>query len=213
MSIREEVDYSGLDALVWNGSVEAADVFVEELEKTSIGQQLLPAGLLTPTNTEKILDYARRAFGEEDPTFKQFCAAAKTLFLAGDLEPDPAPVVKPKELTASQKAWQEYRIFSETHSSLECELRAKNDEGYASFRHKNLEREVANTPSSQFKILNGKAPLTKEAIPVEVFSFAEAWKIMPIAQARALLSPAAAGAIKAARNQRIFDEACRLGLL
>ena len=46
-------------------------------------------------------------------------------------------------LSESQIRWREYRQWSETHTMDQCRARAKSDEGFGSFMHKNLTREFA----------------------------------------------------------------------
>jgi hypothetical protein len=56
-------------------------------------------------------------------------------------EPTPAVDKNGRVLGASQKAWSEYRIFSETHSMQEVRQRMRIDPGYASFVNTNRQRE------------------------------------------------------------------------
>lgn len=61
-------------------------------------------------------------------------------------EPESEPEVSRdrngRPLTEAQIRWSEYTKFAHEHSSRECDERAKNDAGFASFRRTNLRREM-----------------------------------------------------------------------
>jgi hypothetical protein len=144
-----DIEYSGVEILQWDGTNETAKLFVEEFCKTPVGEQIVANGLKTTVNMEAILELAQKTNGHEDVGLKEFEIAAKQLFLAGDLQPKREPVAQApaaKQLSPSQLAWQEFRIFTESHSVAECKARARVDENYRKFLETNLRREIGSTP-------------------------------------------------------------------
>jgi hypothetical protein len=149
MITRQDLEYNGIEFLRWEDNKETAKLFVEEFLKTNTGKQLLEHGLKTADNMESILSAAQEAYGHGDISLKEFESVAKRMFLNGDLLPKATPVVAapaaPK-LSSSQLAWQEFRIFTDTHSVQDCKNRARVDENYRKFLHTNLQREISATP-------------------------------------------------------------------
>jgi len=90
----------------------------------------------------------------------------------------------------SQRKWQEYREYSESHSSQDCKNRARVDAGYASFVRTNLEREAQNTESTQFKIA-GQQPSKPNVTGVtpELLAWANEYKRTPTDQVRKFRNP------------------------
>jgi hypothetical protein len=90
----------------------------------------------------------------------------------------------------SQRKWQEYREYSESHSSQDCKNRARVDAGYASFVKKNLEREAQNTESTQFKIA-GQQPSRPNVTGVtpELLAWANEYKRTSADQVRKFRNP------------------------
>ena len=137
----EEARMFGCDSLTYIDGNQK--VFVQAFrELTDMGQKLDREDRLTGENLNKIQEAAD--VSEEPITMDQFVAAAKHLYLLGELPVKPEPVEQPKELTPSQKFWKECREFTDTHSVADCKARARTDEKYAQFLHTNLVREMGN---------------------------------------------------------------------
>jgi hypothetical protein len=115
-------------------------------------------------------------------------------------------------LSESQQRWSEYRQFSETHSSRECENRAKADAGYRSFRVKNYEREASETPSTQFSIAGQAATENKPTITPELIAFAETYRHTSTDEVRKLRSPSISPLTFEAYNKNL-EAALAAGLI
>ncbi len=92
-----------------------------------------------------------------------------------------APTVETPRLTGSQQAWKEFREWSESHSSSECRLRARSDEAYQKFFHKNLEREFAETPVADGVVPVGETSRGSQAVTAEIREFARLFRLEPSA--------------------------------
>jgi hypothetical protein len=197
MSItREDLEYNGVEILVWDGTKQTAKLFVEEFCKTSIGQQLLEHGLKTSDNMEEILSATQEAYGHDDISLKEFESVAKRMFLNGDLHPKPKPVAPapaaPK-LSSSQLAWSEYRQFTEAHSVTECKNRARIDEAYRKFLHTNLQREIAATPVGDAVESVGTTAVRQDTSirrTEDLREFADAYRRASTSEVKRLSSPA-----------------------
>ena len=196
------------------------DRFAAAFFKTPVGHEIKKAGLKTSDNVYAIVGLAQeQAGGRVEITVPEAEAAARELFLAGDLQPKQKKVEQPpapKPLTASQQAWSEYRIFSESHTSSECKARARVDAGYASFMRKNYEREFAASPVDGAAVnLNEKKPTTKLAVPADVADYAARYRTMGADALRKELSPGMnpQGPAAAAEANRLFEASCAAGLI
>lgn len=212
---REDLEYHGLEILRWDETPETAQLFVEEFFKTSVGQQILNQGLKTKTNMEAILAAAQETAGHEDVSLKEFETIARQLFLSGDLLPKAKPVdLSPAapQLTASQKAWQEYRIFTDSHSVAECKSRAHQDEGYRKFLNTNLKREIGGGVGDAVENALERPTKAKE-VSAEIKQFADDYRHMSTAQLKSVLSPASVGAEAAAHYNSLYQQAIAAGLI
>ena len=197
---------------------DTAQMFFEKFLETELGARMDREGLLTPRNTRLLVKRAQEDAGHEDIDLSEFSRTAHEMYwevlLDGQEEVVDAPKPEPEpQLSASQKAWREYRIFTDSHSVAECKARARTDAGYATFLSKNLQREAVNTPHETYTNLNVKKPADPKSVTAEVRQFADDWRTMSVAQARSLLSPASAGEFVAAHYQDLFDRACAAGLI
>ncbi len=171
------------------------DRFAAAFFETPVGQEIKKAGLKTSDNVYAIVGLAQERAGRVEITIPEAEAAAKELFLAGDLEPKRKKVEEapaPKPLTASQQAWSEYRIFSETHTSSECKARARVDAGYASFMRKNYEREMGETQVGDAVVAIGTQAVRQDKTRVtkDLREFAENYRRASTSEVRRLSSPA-----------------------
>jgi hypothetical protein len=195
------------------------DRFAAAFFETPVGGEIKKAGLKTTDNVYAIVALAQERAGRVEIVIPDAEAAAKELFLAGDLQPKRKKVEQPpapKPLTASQRAWSEYRIFSESHTSSQCKARAKVDAGYATFMRKNYEREMNESPVPDAAVnLNEKAPTTKKAVPADVADYAARYRTMSVEAARKELSPGMnpQGPAAAAEANRLFEASCAAGLI
>src|ERR1700719_4438678 len=81
------------------------DRFAAAFFETSVGQEIKKAGLKTSDNVYAIVGLAQERAGRVEITIPEAEAAARELFLAGDLQPKQRKVEQPptpKPLTASQ---------------------------------------------------------------------------------------------------------------
>lgn len=118
---------------------------VKEFRESQFGAKLVEAGLAYVENLDLVLEEAQARFGKEQINMREFTAVAKSLWMLGDLKPKAQPVAQapaPKQLSTSQLAWQEFRVFTDSHSVAECRARARQDERYQQFLHTNLVREM-----------------------------------------------------------------------
>jgi hypothetical protein len=172
------------------------DRFAAAFFETPVGQEIKKAGLKTTDNVYAIVALAQeRAGGRVEITVPEAEAAARELFLAGDLQPKQKKVeqpLAPKPLTASQQAWSEYRIFSETHTSSECKARARVDAGYASFMRKNYEREMGETQVGDAVVAIGTQAVRQDKTRAtqSLREFAEAYRRASTSEVKKLSSPA-----------------------
>jgi hypothetical protein len=191
-------------------------LFIDEFKASDFGSRLVAEGLATPEHLDQILAETQQRFGHDDVSMSEYVRTAKSMWMNGDLEPEQQSVEEPPaepELTASQRAWQEYRIFTESHSVAECKARARVDEGYRSFLNKNLQREMATgVGDAAENLLDRPKPSTKKASE-DVRMFAEDYRSMSTAQLKSLLSPASVGTEVATHYQKLFDQATELGLI
>jgi hypothetical protein len=124
-------------------------LFIRDFRATEFGSRLVSEGLDTGENLDAILEAAQERFDRDEINMTEFSQVAKSLWMLGDLKPKPAPVAPvaaPKQLSASQQAWSEFRQYTESHSVAECKARARADEGYRKFLNTNLQREMAQAP-------------------------------------------------------------------
>jgi hypothetical protein len=187
----EEVRMYGCDGLEYVEGNEK--VFVRAFrEMTEIGKRLVNEDLDTNENLNKIQEAAD--VSDEPFTMEQFIAAAKRLYLLGELKPKPEPVEVVKEkMTPSQKTWSEFRIFTDSHSVADCKLRARTDESYAKFLHTNLVREMGNGNVPDAVVAVGTAAVRQDktvAITNDLKKFADEYRHTSAADVRRLSSAA-----------------------
>jgi hypothetical protein len=188
----DEVKMYGCDGLEYVEGNEK--VFVRAFrEMTEIGKRLVNEDLDTSENLNKIQEAADVS---DDPfTMEQFVAAAKRLYLLGELQPKPEPVevVPTKKLTPSQQAWSEFRQFTDEHSVADCKARARVDEAYAKFLHTNLLREMGNGNVPDAVVAVGTDAVRQDktiAITNDLKKFADEYRRTSAADVRRLSSAA-----------------------
>jgi hypothetical protein len=188
----EEIKMYGCDGIEFIEGNEK--VFIRAfLEMSEIGQRLVAKGLATGENLNKIQEAAD--VSENPITMEQFVDVAKRLYLLGELKPKqtPAEVVK-ETMSPSQKAWSEFRIFTDSHSVADCKARARTDEAYAKFLHTNLVREMGNGSDVQDAVMGvGTAAVGQDktiVITNDLRKFAEEYRHTSAADVRRLSSAA-----------------------
>ena len=194
-----------------------AKQFCKDFLNTEVGKRFLQLydSNSAPDAWDGIIAKFRKIYGDDPITFGDLQSFVGDLLLSGGLRAPEPPAPKEKKLSSSQLAWQEYRIFSETHSMNECRARAQQDPAYASFMHKNLEREAAEQSPTDLINLNANRTPTKRAIPSDVAAYAERYRTLSIDAVRKELSPGMnpLGPAAAAEAQRLFDASCAAGLI
>jgi hypothetical protein len=226
MSTQEDLEYS-LGSPYWSGrgnrlwtpeSEENKAEFINEVCETTIGEKfcaMFNAESINPAWNQVLAIHEQRAkiYGTEI-TFHTFVQCLTDAVQSGAIQTPPPPQPKPRELSSSQKAWQEYRIFSESHSVNECRNRARIDAGFQSFMHKNYEREFAEQPVADAVVPAG-VPTKKIKPTAELVEFAEKYKVEPTENLRPR-----GGAVKLAGAlisystfQDLVDRAASAGLL
>ena len=215
---------------------ETAQVFFAAFLETDLGARMEREGLLTPRNTRLLVKRAQEDAGHDDINLTEFSKTAGEMYweVLLDGREEVVEVSEPEpQLSSSQKAWREYRIFTDghtpadcaalghdpknctvrPHSVAECKARARTDAGYATFLSKNVQRESVNTPHETFTNLNVKKTANPESVTAAVRQFALDYRTMSVAQVKSLLSPAASGEVAANHYQKLFDAACAAGLI
>jgi hypothetical protein len=195
-----------------------AKQFCKDFLNTEVGKRFLD--LYDDSNTAQaawdgVIAKFRKVYGNDPIVFGDLQTFVGDLLLSGGLRA-PEPVApQPKQLSSSQLAWQEYRVFSEQNDMRACRARAASDPGYASFMHKNLEREAAEQSPTDLINLNANRTPTKRAIPSDVAAYAERYRTLSIDAVRKELSPGMnpLGPAAAAEAQRLFDASCAAGLI
>lgn len=188
----EEVKMYGCDGLEYIEGHE--QIFPQAFrEMTEMGKRLVAEGLATSENINKIQKEAD--VSDEPFTMEQFVAAAKRLYLLGELKPKPAPieVVQAKKLTPSQRAWAEFRKFTDEHSVADCKARARTDEAYAKFIHTNLVREMGDGNVPDAAVAVGTAAVRQDksiSITNDLRRFADEYRRTSAADVRRLSSAA-----------------------
>jgi len=84
------------------------------------------------------------------------------------------------QLTASQKAWQEFRIFTDSHSVQECKNRVRVDEVYSKFLYTNLVRQMNSGVGDAVEAVGTQAVRQDRTIRItqELNDFAWAYRAM-----------------------------------
>jgi hypothetical protein len=226
MATQEDLEYSlgspywsGLGNRIWTPTHEDHKAaFIEEVCDTPIGKQfcsMFDSESITPAWDKVIAIHQSRSeiYGSEI-TFHSFLRCLTDAIRSGAIKTPPPPEPKPRELSSSQKAWQEYRIFSESHSVNECRNRARIDSGFQNFMHKNYEREFAEQPVADGVVPVGE--VRKKIKPTaQLVEFAEKYKVEPTENLRPR-----GGAVKLAGAlipystfQDLVDRAASAGLL
>jgi hypothetical protein len=197
MSTREDVNFYGPECLNWSlEDTKNNDVFYEEFQKTPVGKEIVKAGLKNTDNLYEIIGLAQERAGRVEITIREAEAAAKELFLAGDLQPKKKQVAQapaPKPLTESQKLWSEYREFSERSTSAQCTARARVDSGYASFMRKNYERELGATSVGDAVVSIGTEAVRQDKsirINDDLRAFADAYRRSSTAEVKRMSNAA-----------------------
>jgi hypothetical protein len=190
--------------------------FADELEETEAGKKFF--SMYGADNVEAAWDLAiskyRRVNGNEPIILGDFVQFVDDLLLSGGLRAPEPPAPKEKQLSASQKQWQEFRIYSEEHTMAQCKARAQQDPAYASFMHKNLEREAAEqSPTDLINLNANRTPAAK--FSPEIARFVEDYKTMPIQKVRMLSNAGTnpGGPAGAAHWNSLFNKATELGLI
>jgi hypothetical protein len=210
--------YFGRNGRVFHKDVkENTKLFVKEFKETEFGVKLVSEDLAFGANLDLILEAAQAQFGHDDVNMEEYLQAAKNLWMLGDLKPKPVPVAQPpasNPLSSSQLAWQEYRIFTDSHSVAECKARTSREEGYRKFLSVNLERETMQSPRLELQPLNQKIS-TKKAVPADVAAYAARYRTMSSDAVRNELSPGRnpSGPVAAAEANRLFELCCQYGLI
>jgi hypothetical protein len=148
---------------------------------------------------------------------EEYLQAAKSLWMLGDLKPKPEPAAQapaPRQLTASQQAWSEFRQYTDSHNVADCKARARTNEAYRKFLSVNLERETMESPRLELQPLNQKIS-TKKAVPADVAAYAARYRTMSSDQVKNELSPGRnpLGPAAAAEANRLFELSCQYGLI
>jgi hypothetical protein len=157
----------------------------------------------------------RRIHGDDPIILGDLKDFVSDLLLSGGLRaPDP-PAPQEKQLSASQKQWQEFRIYSEEHTMAQCKARAQQDSGYASFIRLNLERESINRDPNAPVNLNANRTPAANPISPELARFVEDYRSMPMDKVRKLSSPATnpAGKSGADHFNSLLNRAIELGVV
>jgi hypothetical protein len=184
MSTREDVMYYGPECLKWSlDDTSNNDVFYEEFQKTPVGKEIARSGLKNTDNLYAIIGLAQERASRVEITLREAEAAARELFLAGDLQPKKKKPVEqvpaPKALSSSQLAWQEYRIFTDSNPVAACKARATRDEGYRKFLHTNPQREMNETPVPDAVVAIGTQAVRQDKtirINDDLRAFADAYR-------------------------------------
>jgi hypothetical protein len=226
MSTQEDLEYF-LGSKYWSGrgnrlwtpeSEENKEAFINEVCETPIGGKfcaMFDAESINPAWNQVLAIHEQRAkiYGTEI-TFHTFVQCLTDAINSGAILTPPPPQPKPRELSSSQKAWQEYRIFSETHDMAACRSRARIDSGFQNFMHKNYEREFAEQPVAD-AVVPAAVPTKKNKPTTGLVEFAEKYKVEPTENLRPR-----GGAVKLAGAlipystfQDLVDRAASAGLL
>ena len=211
--------FAGVGDRLWTPeSEENKAEFIAEVCETPIGEKfcaMFDAESINPAWDKVIAIHQSRSsvYGDEI-TFHSFIRCLTDAIQSGAIQTPPPQQPKPRELSSSQKAWQEYRIFSESHSVNECRNRARIDAGFQSFMHKNYEREFAEQPVADGVVPAG-VPTKRIKPTAELVEFAEKYKVEPTENLRAK-----GGAVKLAgtlipysKFKDLVDRAASAGLL
>jgi hypothetical protein len=175
--------FAGVGDRLWTPeSEENKEAFINEVCETPIGKQfcaMFDAESINPAWDKVIAIHQSRStiYGDEI-TFHSFVRCLADAIRSGAIQTPPPPQPKPRELSSSQKAWQEYRIFSETHDMAACRSRARIDAGFQSFMHKNYEREFAEQLVADGVVPAGETAKTIKPT-AELVDFAEKYKVAP----------------------------------
>jgi len=143
---------------------ELVSALREVFKTTDVGQDYF-ANYRTEATADSdanlVLNAAVRVAGGFQISVNDLAVALSLLIQSGQIRPknfkaatpftEPKVDTRPKDkngnvLSESQLRWSEYRKWSETHTMDQCRARAKSDEGFETFMHKNLEREFAASP-------------------------------------------------------------------
>jgi hypothetical protein len=164
---------------------DCADAFKSLYEETAIGQRYIAEfydGDKDGKNQRKILRAVDTLFSHDDDhyTVAQLAKALETVIKSGQIRPLEededdvleAPVVdltprdrNGKPLNSAQLLWKSYREWSETHTSSECQARARGEEAYGKFYRTNLAREFAAEPVGDAVTPAGTVTRTTQATP------------------------------------------------
>jgi len=194
--------------LVWKNG-EANEAFLEALTSSQAWNELSERFDLSEENNLRILNDFLLSIPAPLILSKAESGLRKLLYAGGQTsrfgnltpktadEPSTTPIMdEPARdnrghlLGDSQRKWQEYREYSESHPSRDCKNRARVDAGYASFVRTNLEREAQNTESTQFKIAGqqpGKPNVT--GVTPELLAWANEYKRTSTDQVRKFRNP------------------------
>jgi hypothetical protein len=223
-----------------DGRTPEQEIFLEELRESVVGKRFLAKYDLIQ-NFPAISETMDKLYPERPyvstgimlDSMKVLMIAASDKLVPREVVPAVAPPATPaavdkngRPLTDSQKAWSEYRTFSETHSMKEVRDRMRVDPGYASFVNTNREREMNVPIDGDVRPFNTHLLPKKELSSDAVRGIAakaslllpdlKKWVIeyhkTPAARVRALRSPGSNPMGFEAYNQA-FDAACAANLI
>jgi hypothetical protein len=198
---------------------ESMKEFADAFEQTEPGQRFFK--MYGPDVIEDQWDFVvekfKKVYGDQEITLGDFAQFVDALILSGGLQKVAPPAPKEKKLSSSQLAWQEHRIFSESHSMNECRARAASDPGYASFMRLNTERELAEHQNPDFDpiSLNANRSATTQFVSADLQTFASEYKTMPMQKVRNLSNPGTnpLGKVGADRFNAMMNKCFELGLV
>lgn len=205
---------------------ENIKLFVKDFKESEFGSRLVAEGLATGAHLDQILEESQRRFGHDDVSMQEFTATAKSLWMAGDLEPERAPVPpapepeverdrlgRPLSPKAKQwKRWQEWCNDPGTSMKEILEQRRTNSE-FAEFYANQSVRERSSGVGDAVEDLAERRIRATAQITPELRQFADDYRHMSSAQLKSILSPLMVGEEHARHFQQLFDQAVAAGLI
>jgi hypothetical protein len=206
---------------------ENIGLFIKEFKESEFGSRLLAEGLTTGTHLDQILEEAQRRFGRDDVNMQEFTRTAKSLWMAGDLQPETPEVAsvqdepdverdrlgRPLSGKAKQwKRWQEWCNDPNTTMKEIQELRRTNAAFAEFYANQSAQERAGGVGDAAKNLLEMRSPMIKTVSP-EVRQFADDYRHMTTEQLKKILSPAMVGAEAAAHYQQLFDQCVANGLI